>query len=198
MRFLLVESPFRNIHKFHEDDVLDYLDPRLREFAWQYHNQKQAAVPPCAFVFGETEGSFVLGFSHPTPGAFLEQVKYEVRHLQARRAVLLSEVNSVASPGDAALLAAEVQTPGGRTLRCAYDLLGPGRVPIYDDWTMHSVDSSELSRFKQGMDLIYDLTTQDTSPSRLLGLSLFFCPVFSNPSDSAYVSDSSRTDSGGA
>ena len=183
MRFNLEDSPFRNIHKYHDDDVLDYLDSRLREFAWQYHEQKRAAVPPCAFVLGDVQGSFVLGYAHTTPGSFIEQVKYEARHLNAARVLLLSEVNSVASPTDAALLAVEVQAASGTTLRCAYDLLGPGRVPIYDDWTLPSVDPEEAEKLRK-LDPIVQMVEEASQSSRLLGLSIFFLPVFMNPSDS--------------
>jgi hypothetical protein len=183
MRFDLSDSPFRNIHKYHDDDVLDYLESRLREFAWHHHEQKKAAVPPCAFVFGETHGSFVLGYAHTTPGSFIEQVKYEARHLKARRVVLMSEVNSMSAPNEAALLAVEVQAPGRPSLRCAYDLLGPGRVPILDDWTLPSVDEKGMQEL-QKLDPVVQMVEQASQMSRLLGLSLFFCPVFPNPSDS--------------
>lgn len=184
MRFSLQDSPFSKIHKYHRDDVLDYLEPRLREFAWQNHNQKKAALPPCAFVFGEEQGSYILGFTHSTPASFIETVRYEARHLNAKRVLLLTEVNSIPAPGEAALLVVELQAPSEPPLRCAYDLLGPGRSPINDDWAIPSLDSEEFDHL-QKLDPTARMLEEASHTSRLIGLSFFFQPVFSNPSDSA-------------
>jgi len=181
MRFKLQDSPFRNIHKYHDDDVLDYLDVHLREYAWQHHEQRRSPVPPGAFVFGETQGSFVQGFAHPTPASFIEQVKYETRHLNARRVVLLAEVNSLSAPEAAALLAVEVQTPDHRVLRCAYDLLRPGRIAIRADWTF---DPAEEEKPLDALDPVVQMVEESTKASRLVGVTEFFRPVFSNPPDS--------------
>lgn len=180
MRFELSASPFSSIHKHHDDDVLDYLDPRLREFAWQHHDQKREQVPPCAFVLGEVQGSFVLGYAHTTPGSFLEQVKYEARFLKARRVILLAELNSVSAPAKAALLAVEVQAPGRSTLRCAYDLLGPGRLPISEDWALPP--AGQVFGGQGHLDPVTLMIEESSKTSRLLGCSLFFAPVFPEPS----------------
>lgn len=174
-RFSLSDSPFRNIHKYHDDDILDYLDPRLREFVWQYREKAHTSLPPCAFVFGPELGSFVFGFSHPTPGAFLEQAKYEAKHLLARRAFIMAEATSLSSPRTASLLILEVQKPQAPFLRCAYDLLRPGRMPVSDDWALPSDSDIVVS---SSADPVVQMTEESERTSRIVGVSYFFSPLF--------------------
>lgn len=164
MRFSLSTSPFRNIHKYHEDDVLHYLDGHLREYAWQHREQHKTSIPPSAFIFGAETASYVFGFAHPTPAAFLAQVKYEASFLRAARVVLFAEANALAVPSQTAFLLVEVQSPA-LTLRCAYDLHSPDRFLVGKDWAFTSPDSED-------------------PPIKILGITEFFQPIFANPSDS--------------
>ena len=182
-RFSIVGSPFQNIHRYLDEDVLEYLDPRMRELAWQHHELKQAPVPPCAFVLGPKEGSYLLGYSYATPASFILQVKYEARHLDAERVVLACEVNSVIAPSEAALLVVDVQSRMSPSVRCAYDLLGPRRLPVSADWSLPLlapiVDDDELA----DADPIVKMVEEISRSSVLLGVSVFFPSIFDEPAD---------------
>ena len=174
MRFALASSPFRNIHKFADEDILDYLDPLLRELAHQFRVTKSSTVPPFALIFGSTEAIYLNGYSYSTPDSFVLQAKYDTRLLNAKRVVLCTEVGSVAALGDPeAMLVTEVQSESGSSIRCAYDLLRPGRKPVTEDWKLPSeVVEDPLA------DPVEQMITQASNSSVILGPSYFFTNMF--------------------
>ena len=94
MRFELAKSPFVNIHKFHDSDLLSYLDPHVRAYASDFRDKMKKRVSPSAFTFGETQGSLLMGWSFSTPLSFNAAIQYEILHLKAKKVLLLAEVMS--------------------------------------------------------------------------------------------------------
>jgi len=186
MRFAIARSPFQNIHKFADEDLLDYLDPHLRELAWQFRAQHKASVPPFAFVFGKTEGVYLSGYNFSTPESFVLQVKYDAKMLKALRVLLCVEVRSVIqSDVPESLLLTEVQAPNRASLRCAYDLLRPGRKDVSADWSLPPDMEEEPET--DNWDPVARMIDSASRASRIMGPG-FFVPIFgSNPADSTPV-----------
>lgn len=173
MRFELSASAFRNIHKFSPPDMLDYLDPLLRDLAWNFRDKKNTRVPPLAFIFGKEQGVYLSGYEFSTPDSFKLQCKQEAKQLKASVGLLCVEVGSVAIKDSEALLVTEVQFKDKPYLRCAYDLLKPGRLPVSEGWALPS--AKPASPF---LDPIDQMIENASNGSVILGPALFFDSIF--------------------
>lgn len=173
MRFNLASSSFRNVHKFSEPDILDYLDPLLREFAHQFRDKRKSRVPPTAFLFGATEGSYLTGYEYSTPESFKLQFKFEAKAIAATVGLLCVEVGSVSDPNSAAFLVTEVQFKEASKFRVAYNLLQPGRLEVSESWSI-----SQEKPASPFLDPTDQMIENASNSSVIMGPSTFFDSIF--------------------
>jgi len=173
MRFLLSDSPFKNISKFVGDPgITSYLEPKLRSLLWTYRKEKGSCFPPSCFVFNSSEGVFLLGWSYSTPSSFVVAARYEANRIGADLALMLAEVTSLSSP-DHSFLVVEVQALGTPASRYLMKVQEPG-------WLDTNSSYTEISDL-EAMDPIDRDILMSSNESSILGLSDAFQWVLPEP-----------------
>lgn len=173
MRFLLSDSPFKNISKFVGDPgITSYLEPKLRSLLWTYRKEKGLCFPPSCFVFNSSEGVFLLGWSYSTPSSFVSASRYEAKRINADLALMLAEVTSLSSP-DCSFLVVEIQVPVSTVSRYLMKVQEPG-------WLDTNPSYTELSDL-ESMDPIDRDILMSSNESSILGLSDAFQRILPEP-----------------
>lgn len=142
MRFELEGSPFQNIHKYQDPRSLGtYFEARARSLLVSQRQKSSGALPPSAFLFGPTHGSYVNGFQCASPEVYFSMLRVEAQAVGATQAILMVEMTS-ATDRDYSLLVTEFQPS---YYRLGYEVAHEGRHEITSDWTIPALTDDEKS-----------------------------------------------------
>jgi len=177
LNFSLEDSPFRNFLKFSMEEVSSYLAPHLHLLVQKSYDETGMPIPPGAFIFSDTKGSYFSCYDYESPSSFISILKEEIDLMLASRSVVFSSVGSLVGGRGARYLLVDVQS-SWEHVRFALDLENKEAIyPATSGWNVILPDAlypSQGHNLEEESDLVLDAEHQ----SCIVSGTEMFAPLF--------------------